>query len=204
MQDDRHQPARRGLRSGPTDRVPQRHRDHGRHRRRDPRRRRPDHGRHDHRGGQGPPRAGGDGRDRRERRHPHARHDRHPPAHVADRPARLRRRLGTQPVLRLLLPAARAGLPPRGHLRGQPAQRTRIGRHRRHDDARLVPRPADAGLRRGGAAGLRRDPGPFRARLRQLPRGRLGLDEHPRVRSLRRRSTSRIRPTCSASRSRST
>ena len=31
-----------------------------------------------------------------------------------------------------------------------------------------------------------RDPGPFRARLRQLPRGRLGLDEHARVRSVRR------------------
>ena len=155
MQDDRRQPARRGLRSRPTDRVPQRHRDHRRHRRRDSRRRCADHGRHHHRGGQGPAGAGRHRRDRRERRHPDAGHDRHPPPHVADRPARLRRRLGAEPVLRLLLPAARAGLPPRGHLRGQPAQRARVGRHRSHDDARLVARAADAGLCRGGAAGLR-------------------------------------------------
>ena len=172
--------------------------------RRDSRRRRADHGRHHHCGGQGPAGAGRHRRDRRERRHPDARHDRHAPPHVADRPSWLRRRLGAEPVLRLLLPAARAGLPPRGHLRGQPAQRARVGRHRGHDDARLVARPADAGLRRGGAAGLRRDPGPFRARLRQLPRRRLGLDEHPRVRSLRRASASRTRPTCSACRSPST
>ena len=50
-------------------------------------------------------------------------HDRHPPAHVADRDARLRRRLDAHPVLRLVLPGVRPALPPRGRARRQPARR---------------------------------------------------------------------------------
>ena len=46
------------------------------------------------------------------RRHRDAGHDRHPPAHVADGDARLRRRLDAHPVLRLVLPRARQALPP--------------------------------------------------------------------------------------------
>ena len=46
------------------------------------------------------------------RRHRDARDDRHPPAHVADRDARLRRRLDAHPVLRLVLPRARQEVPP--------------------------------------------------------------------------------------------
>jgi cytosine/adenosine deaminase-related metal-dependent hydrolase len=42
----------------------------------------------------------------------HAGHDRHPPAHVADRDARLRRGLDADPVLRLVLPGVRQALPP--------------------------------------------------------------------------------------------
>ena len=64
-------------------------------------------------------------RDRRDRRHRHARDDRHPPAHVADRHARLRRRLDADPVLRLVLPGARQALPPGGRARRQPAGRDR-------------------------------------------------------------------------------
>ena len=75
-------------------------------RRRRPRRRRADRGRRARpRGARGHPRG------RRRRRHRDARHDRHPPAHVADRDARLRRRLDPDPVLRLVLPRARQGVP---------------------------------------------------------------------------------------------
>ena len=49
--------------------------------------------------------------DRRPGRHRDARHDRHPPAHVADRDARLRRGLDADPVLRLVLPGVRQALP---------------------------------------------------------------------------------------------
>ncbi len=77
------------------------------------------------------------------RRHPDARHDRHPPAHVADRDARLRRRLDPDPVLRLVLPRVRQAVPARGHLRRQPARRDRGDRRRRHHHRRLVARPAD-------------------------------------------------------------
>ena len=87
-----------------------------------------------------PPGARGD---RRRRRHRHARHDRHPPPPVADRDARLRRRLDADPVLRLVLPRARPHVPARGHLRGQPAGRDRGDRRRRDHDRRLVARAAD-------------------------------------------------------------
>ena len=80
----------------------------GARRRRRARRRRPDRG-----GRARPGRARGHRRDRRPRRHRHAGHDRHPPAHVADRDARLRRRLDAHPVLRLVLPRARQALPAR-------------------------------------------------------------------------------------------
>ena len=89
-------------------------------------------------------------------------------------PARVRRRLGAEPVLRLLLPHLGRHLPARGHLRRQPAQRARVGRHRSHHDARLVARPAHPRLRRGGPPGVRRDPGPVRARptaTTSAPRG---------------------------------
>ena len=77
------------------------------------------------------------------RRHRHARHDRHPPAHVADRDARLRRRLDAHPVLRLVLPRVRQALPPAGRARGQPARRARGARRGRHHVRGLVARPAD-------------------------------------------------------------
>ena len=64
------------------------------------------------------------------RRHRHAGHDRHAPAHVADRDARLRRRLDAHPVLRLVLPGVRQALPPAGHPRRQPARRDRGARRR--------------------------------------------------------------------------
>ena len=66
----------------------------------------------DRRGRPGPRGAGGHGGDRRGRRHRHAGHGRHPPAHVADGDARVRRRLDPHPVLRLLLPAVGQDLPP--------------------------------------------------------------------------------------------
>ena len=90
-------------------------RPHGPHRRRRPRRRRPDRRRRP-----GARRARGHAGDRRVRRHRDAGHDRHPPAHVADRDARVRRRLDADPVLRLVLPRARQDVPARGHLRRQP------------------------------------------------------------------------------------
>ena len=116
--------------------------------------------RRSHRGGRaragGP---GGDVRDRRRRRHRHAGHDRHAPAHVADRDARLRRRLDAEPVLRLLLPRVRQDLPPAGHPRRQPAVGDRVARRRRHHDRRLVARPADDRPRgRGGRRAARRCP----------------------------------------------
>ena len=87
--------------------------------------------------------------DRRHRRHRDAGDDRHPPAHVADRDARLRRRLDADPVLRLVLPRARQDVPPRGHPRRQPALRLGRARGRRDHHRRLVPRAADRRPRRG-------------------------------------------------------
>ena len=87
-------------------------------------------------------------RDRRERRHRHAGHDRHAPPHVADRDARLRRRLDPVAVLRLVLPRARQELPSPGRLRGQPAVGHRGRRRGRHHLGRLVARPADDRPRR--------------------------------------------------------
>ena len=78
--------------------------------------------------GPGARRPRGDAGDRRLRRHRDAGDDRHPPAHVADRDARVRRRLDADPVLRLVLPRARQDVPPRGRLRRQPA--LRLGRAR--------------------------------------------------------------------------
>ena len=84
--------------------------------------RRPRHRRPDRRGRRRPDRPGRRRRDRRVRRHPDARHDRHAPAHVADRDARVRRRLDAHPVLRLVLPGIRQAVPPRGRVRRQPAR----------------------------------------------------------------------------------
>ena len=185
--------------------VPERHRaDHGRRAHRPARRRRPG-GRRAHRGGGARPGGTrGHGRDRRERRHPDAGHDRHAPAHVADRDARLRRRLDADPVLRLVLPELGQGLPAAGHLRGQPAVRDRVGRRRRHHHGRLVARAADdrprgRGHRRAGG-GAR----PVRAGLRQHPAGPLGVVGHARVPRLPTGAGSTARATCSASRWRST
>ena len=75
--------------------------------------------------GVGARRAGGHPRDRRQRRHRDARDDRHPPAHVADRDARVRRGLDAHPVLRLVLPRARQDVPARG--RPTPATCSRPG-----------------------------------------------------------------------------
>ena len=113
--------------------------------------------------------------DRRVRRHRHAGHDRHPPAHVADRDARLRRRLDPHPVLRLVLPRARQDVPAAGHPRRQPARRHRVAGRRRDHHRRLVARAADhrARRRRGGrAAG---GAGPLRAGVRQHPGRPVGV-----------------------------
>ena len=123
--------------------------------------------------------AGGSGRrpgDRRQRRDRHARHDRHPPAPVADRDARLRRRLDPDPVLRLVLPRARPPVPAGGHLRGQPAGRDRGDRRRRDHHRRLVARAADGRPRRGGRRGPAGGAGPVRAGVRQHPGGAVGVD----------------------------
>ncbi len=108
------------------------------------RRRRAGRRRHDRRGRRGPVRARRRPGGRRVGRHRDARHDRHPPAHVADRDARLRRRLDPDAVLRLVLPRARQALPARGHPRRQRAVGLGVARGGRHHHGRLVARPADA------------------------------------------------------------
>ena len=108
-------------------------------------------------------------------RHRAARHDRHPPAHVADGDARLRRRLDAHPVLRLVLPGVRPALPPGGRARRQPARRDRGGRRRRDDLRRLVARPADHRPRRGRGRRPALGARPVRARLRQHPAGAVGV-----------------------------
>ena len=115
-------------------------------------------------------------RDRRHRRHRDAGHDRHPPAHVADRDARLRRRLDPDPVLRLVLPGARPHVPARGHLRRQPAAAPRGDRRRGHHHRRLVARAADRRPRRGGGRRAAGGPGPVRAGVRQHPGRPVGVD----------------------------
>ena len=164
----------------PTRVVPQRHgADHGRRTHGADRRRRAGRRRPDRRGRHGTLRARRRARGRRHRRHRDARDDRHPPAHVADGDAGVRRRLDADPVLRLVLPRARPAVPPRGHPRGQPAVRLGRSRGRRHHHRRLVPRPADRRprrrRRRRPAVGAR----PVRARLRQHPGRALGVDGRP-------------------------
>ena len=169
-------PARRRPDARTAGRFPQRDRaDDGRCPSRPARCRRSHHRRPDQRRRPRPPGAGGHGRDRRDRRHPHARHDRHPPAHVADGDARLRRRLDAHPVLRLELPAVGQVVPAAGRLRRQPAERDRGDRRRGDDHRGLVTRPADhrACGRRGGRAGG--GAGALRPRLRQHPAGPVGV-----------------------------
>ena len=125
--------------------------------------------------GTGSRRARGHPGDRRARRHRHARHDRHPPAHVADRDARLRRRLDAHPVLRLVLPRVRPALPPAGRARGQPARRRGGARRGRHHVRGLVARPADRRARRGRGRRAALGPRPLRAGLRQHPAGPVGV-----------------------------
>ena len=117
--------------------------------------------------------------DRRLGRHRHAGHDRHPPAHVADRHARLRRRLDAHPVLRLVLPGVGPPLPPRGRARRQPARRAGGRRRGRHHLRRLVARPADHRPRRGRGRRAALGPRPVRARLRQHPAGARGSGRPP-------------------------
>ena len=110
------------------------------------------------------------------RRHRDARHGRHPPAHVADGDAGLRRRLDAHPVLRLVLPRARPAVPSRGHPRRQPAVRLGRSRGRRDHDRRLVPRPPERRPRRRRRRRAAGRAGPVRARLRQHPGRALGVD----------------------------
>ena len=147
------------------------------HRPRDRRRagrRRPDRG-----GRPGPRGARGHPGGRRVRRHRDARDDRHPPAHVADGDAGVRRGLDAHAVLRLVLPRARQDLPPRGHPRRQRALRVGVAGGRRHDDRRLVARVADGRPRRRGCRCLAERAGPVRAGLRQHPGRTLGVDRRP-------------------------
>ena len=118
-------------------------------------------------------------RDRRVRRHRHARHGRHAPAHVADRDARLRRRLDPHAVLRLVLPRARHELPAAGRPRRQPAVGARRDRRGRHDDGRLVARPAHPRARGGGARRARLLDRAVRARVRRHLRRTLGVVGRP-------------------------
>ena len=114
-------------------------------------------------------------RDRRLARHRHARHGRHPPAHVADGAARLRRRLDAEPVLRLLLPRVGEDLPPAGHRRREPAVGDRVARRGRDDDRRLVARAADRRPRRRGGRRAGVGARPLRAGLREHPAGPVGV-----------------------------
>ena len=145
----------------------------------------PGPGRQDRRGRAGPRGPGGHHRDRRVGRHRDAGHDRHAPPHVADRPARLRRRLDAGPVLRLLLPRVREDLPPAGHRRGQHAVGDRVARRRRHHHRRLVARAADRRSRR-------------RRRRRAARRSPAGSCS-PTATSSRARGSGRRRPTSAAS-----
>ena len=115
-----------------------------------------------------------------DRRHRHARHGRHPPAHVADGDARLRRRLDPHPVLRLVLPRARPAVPPRGRAHRQPALGLGRPRGRGHDDRRLVARPAVGRPRRGRRRRAPVGARPVRAGLRQHPGRPVGVDGRPR------------------------
>ncbi len=124
-------------------------------------------------------------RDRRLGRDRDAGDDRHPPPHVADGAAGIRRRLDAHPVLRVVLPGVGQDLPPPGRLRREPAVGHRGPRRRRDDDRRLVARPPDGGPRRRGrrrAAGRSRS---LRARLRQPPAGAVGVGELARLPELR-------------------
>ena len=119
------------------------------------------------------------------RRHRDAGDDRHPPAHVADRSARLRRRLDPDAVLRLLLPRARQALPPRGHPRRQPAGGGRGDRRGRHHLRGLVAQQPHHRPRRRGGRRPAGDPGPVRVRLRQHPGAAVGVEHDPGVPRLR-------------------
>ena len=135
------------------------------------------------------------------RRHRDARHDRHPPAHVADRDARLRRRLDAHPVLRLVLPRARQDVPPAGHLRRQPAVGDRVARRRRHHDGRLVARAADRpSTPTPRSTRCSRCPGRFVLAYGNIQAGPVGVVGDAGVPRLRRAGGSRPATTCSASR----
>ena len=134
----------------------------------------------DRRGGTAAGGTGGRARDRRERRHRDAGHDRHPPAHVADGDACLRRGLDPHPVLRLELPGAWPEVPPRGHRRGQPDLRLGSARGRRDHHGGLVAQPAYPRPRRGRARRAARGARAVRPGLRQHPSRPLGVDCRPR------------------------
>ena len=153
---------------------------HGRRPPRADRRRRAGGRRPDRRGGGRPRGSARSPGDRRQRRDRDARHDRHPPAPVADRDARLRRRLDADPVLRLVLPRARPPVPARGHLRRQPAGRDRGDRRRRHHHRRLVARAADRRPRRRRGRGPAGGAGPVRAGVREHPGRRRGSGRRSR------------------------
>ena len=164
----------------PSRALPQRHRaDDGRRPHGARGRRRAGRRRHHRRGRQWSVRARRRPRGRRLGRHRDARHDRHPPPHVADRDAGLRRRLDPDAVLRLVLPRARQALPARGHPRRQRAGRVGVAGGGRHDHRRLVARTPDRRPRRRGGGRPRVRAGPVRAGVRQHPGGALGVDGRP-------------------------
>ena len=137
-------------------------------------------------------------------RHRDAGDDRHPPPHVADGDARLRRRLDPHAVLRLVLPRARREVPPRGRARGQPALGVGRPRGRGHHHRRLVARPADRRPRRGGGRRAARGARPVRPRLRQHPGRPVGVDRGPGRPPASSSGTAAPTATCSASSSPST
>ena len=115
------------------------------------------------------------------RRHRHARHDRHPPAHVADRDARLRRRLDADPVLRLVLPRARqASSAPRT---STPATCSRPGRPSRPaspppSTGRTACRPSTTPRR--PSTRCESVPGRFVLAYGNIQAGAVGVDRRPR------------------------
>ena len=151
------------------------------------RRRRPGRRRTDRRGRSEARGARRHRRDRRHRRHRHAGHDRHPPAHVADGDARLRRGLDAHPVLRLVLPAVGQGRSgPQDIYAGNLLSAIEALDAGVTTTRRLVPRPADVDHADAAVDALQAVPGPLRPGLRQHPAGPVGVVDRAGVPRLRR------------------
>ena len=154
------------------------------------------------------PRPRGPRRARREidavRRHRDAGDDRHAPAHVADRDARLRRRLDADPVLRLVLPRARqARSVPRTSTPATASAACEALDAGRDHQRGLVARPADHRPRRRRGRRAQAVPGRFVLAYGNIQQAPWEWTTDPAFRDfVNRRIT--VATTCSASRSPST